>query len=81
MTLQKDIYSNAAAEGQDLLAQSLIETEGTYPRSKNKILTIEHFTCIATQKAKSMPEKWLRKFSQDNLVTFEKLHHEPSRDY
>ena len=60
MTLQKDIDSNSAAEAQDSSAQSSIEAEGIYPRSKNKILTVEHFTCIATQPAKSMAEKWLK---------------------
>ena len=34
-TLQKDIESNFAAEAQDLLAQSSIETESIYPRRKN----------------------------------------------
>ena len=81
MTLQKDIDSNSAAEAQDSSAQSSIEAEGIYPRSENKILTVEHFTCIATQPAKSMAEKWLKKLSPDNLVTFEKLQHEPAKDY
>ena len=81
MTLQKDIDSNSAAEAQDLSARSSIETEGIYPRSENKILTVEHFTCIATQPAKGMAEKWLKKLSPDNLVTFEKLQHEPAKDY
>ena len=81
MTLQKDIDSNSAAEAQDLSARSSIEAEGIYPRSENKILTVEHFTCIATQPAKGMAEKWLKKLSPDNLVTFEKLQHEPAKDY
>ena len=81
MTLQKDIDSNSAAEAQDLSARSSIEAEGIYPRSENKILTVEHFTCIATQQAKSLAEKWLRKLSQDNLVTFEKVQHEHVGDY
>ena len=81
MTLQKDIDSNYAAEAQDSSAQSLIEAKGIYPRSRNKILTVEHFTCIGTQLAKSMAEKWPRKLSQDILVTFEKLQHEHAGDY
>ena len=48
---------------------------------KNNILTVEHSTCIATQPAKSMADKWLRTLSQNNLVTFDKLQHEPAGDY
>ena len=81
LALQKDIDSNSAADAQESSAQSSIEAKGIYPCSKNKILTVEHFTCIAAQREKSMAEKWLIKLSQDDLVTFEKLQHEPSGDY
>ena len=81
MTLQKDIDSNSAAEAKYLSAQSSLKAKGIYPSSKNKILTVEYFTCIATQPAKSTADKWLRKLSQDNLVTFDKLQHEPAGDY
>ena len=71
MTLQKNIDSNSAVEAQVLSTQSSIKPEGIYPCSKNKILTVEHLTCIPAQPVKSMAEKWLRELSQDNLVTFE----------